>query len=173
MPDINYVTAVGRLLTSENLRQSFANNPQSLALEMGVKEADCACFISMDTHQLEAQAKTLVSKRFHEVRKLLPETCRGLGDRGYRCFVDFSEQYWPHSHRRHLLDAQAFIAYLKNNGIEFCQSEYNRLLFASNRKKLSINILTRVKTGGRIRAAIQVICKISSKQYECCFYLVV
>lgn len=171
MNNINLITAIGKLLACKDLRKSFSQDPEALADEIGINEDERQYFIDIDISQLETQAKTLALKRFHEVRKLLPETTCRLGDKAYEYFRVYSEQYWPDSNNRHILDAHSFIKYLKHIKVFVCKDEYNRLIFASKHKKLSVHFLTRVRIRGQLRSAIQVICKISSKRYEWCLYL--
>lgn len=171
MGNINIITAVGRLLSCKDLRKSFVKDPEALALELGVDEDERAYFIDIDIGQLEAQAKTLVSKRFHEIKKLLPETTCRLGDKAYEYFIDYSEQYWPDGSNRHTLDACTFIKYLRSTKVNICKEEYNRLIFKSRHKKLTVSFLTSVKIRGQLRSALQIICRFSSRRYEWYLYL--
>lgn len=171
MSSTDLVTAIGRLLSARHLREAYVQDPYALADKLEVDNDHRADFVMLNIEQLEAQAKTLLSKRFHEVHKLLPKTTCLLVGHAQEYFFDYAEQSWPEGSNRHRLDAEAFIDYLKRIKVNFCQEELNRLRFYSENKAFSVYFLKSIKIRGRLRRSIQVICKLWSRQYEWCLYL--
>ena len=109
---IDWVTAQTMLLTDRGLRDSFRLHPETVARELKVGRSEVKWFVLLNPDQLEAQAHTLLQKRFHEVGKLLPGTFAALAEEAWGLFADYSTTYWPEGHRRHLLDAAQFAQHL-------------------------------------------------------------
>ncbi|MDH5355962.1 MAG: hypothetical protein OEY09_16080 [Gammaproteobacteria bacterium] len=168
---MDFITALGKLLSSSRLRELYKSDTESLANKFNINEAERSSFINLDITKIEAQAKTLLSKRFHEVVKILPGTTALLGELAHQQFINYSESFWPEGVDRHLLDATSFIQYLKRNHICFCKAEYNKVKFNLKRKKLSIHYLSSVEINGRARKAIQVIYQKSRSLNELYFFL--
>ena len=115
---IDLVTAVGRLLSSIELRDAFEQSPLAVADRLGIAESDRAVFLSLDAQQLNQQAETLIQKRWHEVRRLAPRTIEALGDSAGELFQFYAGRFWPQGHRRHQLDAFRFLQFLAANDID-------------------------------------------------------
>ena len=68
---MEFTTAFGRLLSEAALRQLFAEEPREAADRLSFHEEDPETFLTLDCVDLEAQAATLINKRFHEVAGLV------------------------------------------------------------------------------------------------------
>ena len=107
--------AIGRLLSDASLRDEFRNDPVSVAEKIDLQPDHVAMFVGLDIDQIESQATTLLSKRWNEVRQLIPGTVSDLGDEARDLFMFYANQHWPEGHRRHPLDAYQFLQFLISN----------------------------------------------------------
>ena len=98
------------LLSSHAERQLFVDNPALFQAKHDLMQADLHTLKQMDMIEVERQARELVVKRQREVTKLMPKTLRSQQEK----FRAFAETQWPQGHKRHVLDAEAFIRYLDN-----------------------------------------------------------
>lgn len=112
---IDFLTALARLLSSQTLRDEFAESPEFVAKHLRVDTNSIPAFLAIDHAQLEEQAETLLVKRWHEVCELAPESTAALGDQGLETFRYFATNEWPTTHRRHPIDAYRFLLFLKSN----------------------------------------------------------
>lgn len=110
-------TAIGQLLSDASLRDEFRNCPNSVADQIDLRSDHVAMFVELDIEQIENQAATLLSKRWNEVRQLIPATVSDLGDEAKDLFMFYANQNWPEGHRRHPLDAFQFMQFLIRNKI--------------------------------------------------------
>jgi hypothetical protein len=134
-------------------RQAFLNS-------YVLSERDLNVLASLDSTELENQAQTLIEKRLHEARRLLPLTFSRLHPSGAKWFEDFSSGYWPSGPGRHRLDALAFCDFLKKKGFqEVCIAEANRLSFFLSGKNRRIHFLQDHQIQNRSKAALQVLWK--------------
>ena len=139
---MNWVDAQTRLLIDANLRCRFRSNPDSVAHELAIGDSEKRLFVSLDPAELEAQAESLIRKRFHEVQQRLPKTCDGMGEHRLNVFRRYARQHWPTGHERHHTDAVEFGAYLQGlrTGLLFVP-EWNRERFTLSRKRWCVNLL--------------------------------
>jgi hypothetical protein len=148
------VTVLGRLLADAALRAELRRDPDALARMLG---ADPAELRGLDPAGLEAQAETLLVKRFHEVGKLLPLTMAGLGEGAKALFREHAGRGWPQGHRRHAEDAAAFGRFLEERTLPRSRSELSRLRFAVGPRRLSLSFVRDAWVGGRPRPALQIL----------------
>src|SRR5689334_8958389 len=92
------VTVLGRLLADPSLCAELRRDPAALARRLDV---DAEALRGLDLEGMEAQAETLLDKRFHEVGKLLPRTLAALGEAARPLFREHAGRTWPSGHRRH------------------------------------------------------------------------
>lgn len=157
-PPIDWVTAQARLLSDSALRAEFRNDPGGVANRLGIPIAEQPDFLKLDPAQLEAQANGLITKRMHEVRRLLPITFANLGERGEKLFLDYVESFWPEGHHRHLLDAVKFAAHLRSKKIEgLCGSEINYLKFIQQPKIVRLHLTILRQPGKRSQPGLQIL----------------
>ena len=116
-PGCDFVTAMSELLRCPIRRTAFSQSPRRLAQEMGLSAQDTDIFCALDPSEIETQALGLLDKRFHEVRQLVPHTMSRLNSEARDLFRYYAANYWPTGHRRHLNDAQSFLAFLEQNQI--------------------------------------------------------
>lgn len=107
-PD-EWVAIQARLLGSTALRRLLREDPNAFARQLGIGEPTLRELTSVDATALERQAQGLLEKRWHEIRKRIPRTAAQLGSKGYELFLVDAERTWPEGHRRHWLDAWAFV----------------------------------------------------------------
>jgi hypothetical protein len=101
--------ALARLYTDAALRVRFATDPQQAAAELALSPDDLAYLTEVPAGDIESYARSLVSKRAGEVRKLLPLSCRALGETALRqAFEEHARTYVPTGVHKHVEDALAF-----------------------------------------------------------------
>lgn len=113
-----WADAIGRLLNSQELRDQFEASPEQVAQELNIASEDLAAFVSLDRDQLRRHADTLLDKRWHEIRRLLPMTISELGQRAEEIFRFYATNDWPVGHRRPPVDAFRFLEFLTANQIQ-------------------------------------------------------
>jgi hypothetical protein len=147
-------SVLGRLLADPALRAELRRDPGALARTLDVDPAELE---GLDPAGLDAQAETLLEKRFHEAGKLLPRTMAGLGAEAKPLFRSHAERSWPQGQRRHAQDAAAFGRFLEERRLPRCRSELNRLRFALGHGRLSFGFVRDAWVGGRSRSALQIL----------------
>jgi hypothetical protein len=170
---MNMTSALARLLTEAPLRDNFRVDAQRTARELSVDADSIDTFCALDPSRLDAQAATLLSKRYHEAFSLLPETCAQLQHNGRDVFMEYAHSHWPEGHRRHLIDAVKFCQFLITLGSRsVCRSEYNRLRFALKGGRLAVHLVADLPVGEKKRRALQLLYRPANgipRQYA--FYL--
>lgn len=110
------VTAMSRLLSDVNLREQFRSQPREVARQLGLVGEDLEHFVRIDVAGLDRQAEALLSKRWHEVAALIPDTI-AEADNAQELFQFYATRNWPVGHRRHQEDARDFLQFLQSNGL--------------------------------------------------------
>ena len=103
------------LLTNDALREQFAADPQSAARTLNLTPQDAAQLAAMAQNQVERFARSLRAKRWNEIQKLLPLSCRAAQSAGMGLrliFLQFAQTYTPQGGRRHAQDALQFAAWI-------------------------------------------------------------
>jgi hypothetical protein len=155
--EIDFITALGRLLRDGNLRDAFTASPQTAAAQINLCRDDWPAFSRLAPEDLEFQARILLRKRLALVRQLLPETVRKLGEKFWPLFLEYSRVNWPMEQRTALHDAFGFCRRLKQQHSQLVsESEWNRLRFAISEKHLAIHWLLRETIHGRTRSMLQI-----------------
>ena len=154
--EIDFTTALGRLLSDPALRREFARNRVVMAQRLAVRDVDLAAFLSLDAEGLETQAQTLLSKRLYEVGRLLPATFEQLGAHGRTYFLEYANKRWPKGHSRHIDDAAGFCRYLGEIGVSnLCRAEFNRVRFMIGGQRFSVHIVQDFPMKNGRRTALQ------------------
>ena len=157
MPEIDFITALARLLRDGHLRDEFAAEPQAVAAQIRLRPADQPAFLQLVPADLEFQARILLRKRFELVQSLLPETGRRAGERFWNFFFDYSRATWPGEPRAALQDAFQFCRQLQSQHPEWVSApEWNRLQFALSEKHLAVHGVGRDSIGGTWRPQLQI-----------------
>lgn len=172
MAEIDFITALGRLLRDGNLRDAFAANPQAVAGQINLGRRDWPAFMQLVPEDLEFQARILLRKRLELVRQLLPETVRGLGENFWPQFLEYARASWPVEPRAVLQDAFQFCRRLRQQQPQVVnQSEWNRLRFALSENHLALHCLLRETIRGKRHLWLQIFYRGRSKQWcEFMFY---
>src|SRR4051812_929882 len=76
--EIDFSTALGRLLRDAALREQFARDPALVAALLQVRDGERAEFAALSPEEIEVQATILLRKRFDAVRRLIPVTMERL-----------------------------------------------------------------------------------------------
>ena len=114
---LGLVEAIAKLLSSHDLRSQFEQAPALVAQQIGISSEDFEAFVALSPDQLDRQANTLLNKRWHEVRRLVPLTIDSLGREAVEVFRFYATNDWPIGHRRHPVDAFRFLQFLMANRI--------------------------------------------------------
>lgn len=155
--EIDFITALGRLLRDGDLRDAFAANPPAVAAQINLRRADWPAFLQLVPADLEFQARILLRKRFELLQPLLPETARRLGEHFWPLFLEYARTNWPDGPRAALQDAGKFCAQLKRQPASLVStSEWNRLRFALSERHLAVHFLVREDFRGKLRPQLQI-----------------
>ncbi len=103
---------LARIYTEASLREKFFADPQSVAKELRLTEAEAEFLARVPAAQVDDFAKSLTRKRAREAAKLLPVTARALGKSFEPLFLEHAEAYRPKGIRKHFDDALAFAQFL-------------------------------------------------------------
>jgi hypothetical protein len=171
--EIDFITALARLLRDGRLRDAFAVSPQSVAKQMNLRANDWPWLLQLQADDLEFQARVLLRKRFDLVHNLLPETMRRMDEKGWPAFFEFARLNWPEDRSTVLQDAfQVCRRLRRENFASVSHAEWNRLNFALSKRHLSIRGSRRESKVGRSRPMLQVFVRcFSSKSYELDLFL--
>jgi hypothetical protein len=160
-----------RLLASRDMRSLLRNDRVELArrLHLSATEADAIACLNPD--DLDRQARGLVDKRWQEVGKLMPRTVRRLGSEGKSVFEIYADTYWPEGHRRHLLDASAFLVYMRRSRSPSPDAEEcARIRFSAGPGRLAVRFHKRIARGSRSGPGVQFLWR-RGRVFECFVYL--
>ena len=172
MAEIDFITALGRLLRDGNLRDAFAADPQAVVTQINLCRNDWSAFLQLVAEDLEFQARILLRKRHALVQRLLPETVRRLDEKCWLLFFEYSRANWPADKCAALRDALQFCEWIKRQQPGFVsESEWNRLQFGLSEKHLAIHWFFRETIRGKARLMTQTFFRGRSKRWrEFVFY---
>lgn len=140
---------LAKLFTDENLRISFYENPEITGQENDLSEIEIIQLKGIIAADLDFFAESLINKRLHEAKKLLPLTEKILSLDFDEFFQYFSNQFQPTSVKKHLEDAIEFCKYLQLQQVEniylkdTAKFEQTKLEFFQKEKSFSFCILRR------------------------------
>ncbi len=158
MPTNDFVTALGQLLSEPSLRVALRNDPAATARDLSLSEYDSTALIALDPEQLEAHANTLLGKRIFEVRRLLPETFRAMGDTARPTLFEYAQSHWPQGHHRHIEDGLSFCRYLQERKSEQVnRAEFNRVRFVVSERRFAAHLVADYVVQTRARTALQIL----------------
>ena len=157
MKPLELTTALARLLSDAELRSAFSGDPDQVANQLPIRDADRDAFFSLNIEELERQAKTLIEKRLHEVGRIIPQTIQRLGCQASTEFYRYANQHWPTGYSRHFEDAIAFFDFLIANGNRHnvCHSERNWLRFGVSQRRFAFHLVPDLLVGKKQRRSIQ------------------
>ncbi len=160
-------TALSLLLAQTALRDAYRQDPEALARRLEVGAPDLPSFLSLDLQGLEAQARSLKSKRFHEISSFLPRTMVLLGVSASQEFFAFAEDFWPKGHKRHLLDAINFCEHLRSLGNHrIAAEEFNRVRFLYKKSRITFHFVKDYPYRDRTCPAVQVLFRLGGTGFR-------
>jgi hypothetical protein len=173
LPDIDFTTALGRLLSDAALRREYFEDPMTVAQRICVNPSHLHAFINLDRDALDLQARALIEKRYYEASNFLPVTINRLGERATTLFFELAEEKWHTDHRRHLKDAVMFCEYLSRNyPTQLCTAEFNWLRFLLVGKRWAVHLVRQFPDGQRQRPALQLLFRShSGASRQCVLFL--
>ncbi len=156
MPQIDFITALGRLLCDGSLRDAYAEDPLQTVESLGVQDSDRSALLNLNSRDLEFQARVLMRKRFEAISSLLPQTCSNLSARGWPLFVQYARATLPAGQPTVILDAEQFLAWLQQENLRaISSSENNRVRFARGTMRLSLHLASDVPVHARPSRGLQ------------------
>ena len=136
LADVDFITALGRLLRDGELRDAFAANPTATVETLGLRASDHALFFQLQPADLEFQARVLLRKRFDPIRQVLPRTCAQLEEHGWTEFQRYGRTSPPAKGNPIAEDATRFCQHLlRVTPGAVWTVEYNRARFARSSRK--------------------------------------
>jgi hypothetical protein len=154
--EIDFTTALGRLLTDAALREAFSADPVAVAGSLEVAAADRAALAQLSPLELEVHARILLRKRLDIVRARIPQTCARLGDRTWERFCAYARTRRPSESTAGLEDTPGFVEYvLRQEPGALCKAEFHRVRFVYGYRRLSVHLATDLVVRGRARWAVQ------------------
>ena len=167
MAEIDFITALGRLLRDGDLRDAFASQPDSVAARLDLRPDDRPAFRQLVPKDVEFQARILLRKRFDLVRRFLPDTAGRLGEKAWPLFLEYARVNWPAEPRVALRDAFQFCQRLREQQPSLvCQSEWNRLRFALSERNFAIHGQLRAEGDGIARPRVQIFYRDRSRRWR-------
>jgi len=144
------------LLASREMRSLLRHDRVELARRLRLRATETDAIAWLNPDDLDRQARGLVDKRWQKVGKLMPRTVRRLGWEGESIFEIYADTYWPDGHRRHLLDASAFLVYLRRLGnLSPDAEECARIHFSAGSGRVAIRFCKRLGRGSRSGPGVQ------------------
>lgn len=116
-PKTDFVSLLSQILTHPKTLECFIDDSAGFIRQFEISENDREALLSLEPDQIRNQADTLLNKRWHEVRKLIPITIAGLDEQGSDLFRFYAANQWPEGHCRHLIDACGFLKFIKTNNV--------------------------------------------------------
>jgi hypothetical protein len=151
-----WVQLHARLLASREMRSLLRHDRVELARRLHLRASETDAIASLDPDGIDRQARGLVDKRWQETAKLMPRTVRRLGSEGKSIFEIYADTYWPEGHRRHLLDASAFLDYMRRCGnLPADAEECARIHFFAGSARLAIRFHKRLGHGSQSGPGVQ------------------
>jgi hypothetical protein len=159
---LDFITALGRLLRDADLREAFVTNAAATVGSLGSSEAVRAALLSLEPADLEFQARGLLRKRFDLVRRVLPLTCQSLGAKAWPVFEDYARVCWPSGTLMEARDAEGFCSRLVRSHPEaVSRSESNRVQFAFGHRKAAVHWVGDLVINNRIRSGLQIFLRLN------------
>jgi len=169
---IDWITLQSRLLSNASLRHQFSQDRIMMARQQRLRQNDFPLLSKVRIEDLEEQAKTLITKRLHAVKQLMPCTFRSLDRSAERLFRKYSEKYWPQGHRGHTLDAAEFCKYLDANKTSGrCKVEVNLYRFVVDKVLFRIHAVSDLHIKNSRHRGIQILFRWRGRVRNFCWYL--
>lgn len=156
MADVDFISALARLLHSGELRDAFVADRMAVAATLDVQGDDRARLLQIDPSDLEFQAEVLWRKRFEIVREALPRTITRLGKNAWPEFARYARPRGPTGPQAIAQDCYKFCSHLLTTRIASVDAaEFNRAEFACNRRRAAAYWVRDLPIRGLPRIGIQ------------------
>jgi hypothetical protein len=173
VPSIDFITALGQLLSDGALRDALAADPQAVAARLNLRESDHAALVQLVPADLEFQANVLMRKRFNLVSQYIPETCRSLGAETWPLFQAYARRHGLARESSAASDAHDFCQELRQHrpgGVS--QAEWNRLSFAFSQRRFALHLIRRRPARWQSQRALQLFLRLGRQHWrEMTFYV--
>jgi len=107
--------ALARLYTDVILRKAFSEDPQDVAVRLGLGPREVEQLSRLSARQLKFFSNSLKHKRLSEACKLLPLSRLALGGQFATIFHRYADTHVPTGTRKHVDDAVAFVKFAKES----------------------------------------------------------
>ncbi|KAB2644307.1 MAG: hypothetical protein DVB27_12325 [Verrucomicrobia bacterium] len=173
MPPIDFISALGQLLSDGALRDALAADPGAVAARLNLRESDRAALVQLVPADLEFQADILLRKRFGLVRRIIPETCRSLGAEAWPLFRAYARHHAVARESSGARDAHDFCLDLhQHRPAGLCQAERNRLHFAFSQSRFALHLIRRRPAPWQCPRALQFFLRLGRRRWrEMTFYV--
>lgn len=165
MEAVDFITALGRVLHDGTLRDAFARDADAFVISINLRESDRPAFLRLSPADLEVQARVLLHKRFDQVRRLLPHTCRALGKSAWEEFAATLRSGSQAGAGFAVEDAHQFCSQLARTQSDcLCTVELNRCRFAQRRRRMALHLVRRPQ--GRRSHALQLLVRFGPSRWR-------
>jgi hypothetical protein len=101
-----------RLYTDAEFSAAFFDDPSAVSADENLSKDEADEIAAVARDEIQFFAASLIWKRLREVEKLLPATCRYLGNDLEPQFREFARNFNPASTKKHLEDAIRFSGFI-------------------------------------------------------------
>ena len=109
----SFTSVFAKLLSSSAYRSSFDQDPSRFIRQFDLSQEDAQSLLALDSRQLGLQARSLLRKRFFELKHYIPHSLEGDQKKLMGWFFEYGESFWPEGPKKHLIDAQKFLRELE------------------------------------------------------------
>lgn len=159
MSQLDFQSALTRLLSDSPLRARFVAAPCRVAEELAADPADATALAAICPEELARQAEALLRKRQSQVAEIIPRTWKQAGTAAIGLFREYAEQSaWPTGHLRHFLDAASFCQFLKSRTPDLpVAAEHRWSSFVAEGRRLTVRLDFRLPVGNRTAWGVQLL----------------
>jgi hypothetical protein len=137
LAELDFITALGRVLHNGTERDAFAANPAAYARRIGLRELDIPAFIRLPPADLEFQAR------------ILPRTCETLGGEAWPEFARYARTHAPAGKDPVAKDALGYTHHLaRTRPNALCPIERNRCHFVVGQHNFALHFVRRANSPG-------------------------
>ena len=135
----SFTSVFAKLLSSSAYRSSFDQDPFRFIRQFDLSHEDAQSLLALNSRQLDLQARSLLRKRFFELKHYIPHSLEGDQKKLMGWFFEHGESFWPEGPKRHFIDAQEFLEELEiRKWSQVNRFEYLWVNFVLDCKKIKI-----------------------------------
>lgn len=134
---------LANLYTNKSFREDFFKDPERLGNDFKLNSEEINELVKLQK-DIDFFAKSLITKRREEVKKILPLILNYLKEKEFNeFFLDFTTNFTPKGIKKHLEDAYCFLVFLEKKAIELSISniKYRFLKEIIKYEKIHVNRL--------------------------------